>query len=115
LVLLLWVVMFLSYTPQGMTLNLRGFWASLVDSVRLFRVFLPGSLGLLFLVTLSRRLLSLVLMSADTGTWVTAINLLAHAYISTALLVATFLFYRDRYAALNQPTVTPPATEQPNL
>jgi hypothetical protein len=108
LILLIWIVMFLSYTPQGATLNPRGFWSSLGDSVRLFRLNLPASLWLLFLVALVRRALSLILLSADTGTWVTGINLLAHAYISTALLVALFLFYRDRYATLTQPPATPP-------
>lgn len=102
LVFIIWIVMFLSYTPQGMTLNPGGFFSSLVASVRLFRANLPASLGLLFAVTLLRRLLAVILLSADSGTWVTAINLLAHAYISTALIVAMFIFYRDRYAAYLQ-------------
>ena len=72
------------------------------EGVRLFRANLPASLGLLFVVTLVRRLLDIVLLAADTGTWMTAINLLAHAYICTALVVAMFIFYRDRYTAFLQ-------------
>jgi hypothetical protein len=61
--------------------------------------------------------LATILLTADSGTWVTAINLLAHAYISTALIVALFIFYRDRYAAFLQaaPVTQPgpaPATSQ---
>ncbi len=112
LVLIIWIVMFLSYTPQGMTLNPGRFAASLVESVRLFRANLPASLGLLFVVTLARRVLSLLLLTADSGTWVTGINLLAHAYITTALIVSMFIFYRDRYVASLQETQLPNNTEQ---
>ncbi|MBP6017369.1 MAG: hypothetical protein KA586_11665 [Candidatus Promineofilum sp.] len=112
LVLIIWIVMFLSYTPQGMTLNPGRFAPSLIESVRLFRANLPASLGLLFVVTLARRALSLLLLTADSGTWVTGINLLAHAYITTALIVSMFIFYRDRYTASLQQTQLPNNIEQ---
>src|SRR5690606_26855791 len=64
-IFVIWIIMFLSYTPQGMTLNPKGFLTTLVESVRLFRANLPASLGLLFVVTLARRLLSVVLLTAD--------------------------------------------------
>lgn len=111
-VFVIWIVMFLSYTPQGMTLNPKGFLPTLVESVRLFRANLPASLGLLFIVTLARRLLSVILLSADSGTWITGINLLAHAYICTALIMALFIFYRDRYTAFLQAAQTPATIEQ---
>lgn len=104
MIFIIWIVMFLSYTPQGMALNPRGFLPSFAESVRLFRANLPASLGLIFAVTLARRLLSVILLTADSGTWITAINILAHAYISTALIVALFIFYRDRYIAFLQGT-----------
>ena len=96
-VLLMWLLMFLSYTPQGMLLNPRRFPFAIADSVRLFRHNLPAALGLLAVVLLARQLLSTVLLTADSGTWVTTINILAHAYIVTALTVALFIFYRDRF------------------
>lgn len=111
-VFVIWIVMFLGYTPQGMTLNPRGFLPTIVESVNLFRTNLPASLGLLFLVTLLRRLLSFILLTADSGTWVTGINLLAHAYISTALIMALFIFYRDRYVAYLQAAQPQTSVEQ---
>jgi hypothetical protein len=112
LVLIIWLVMFFSYTPQGMTLNPSGFMTAMAESVRLFRANLPASLGLLFIVTLIRRLLELVLLTADSGTWVTGINLLAHAYICTALIMALFIFYRDRYTAFLQEAQTQTGVDQ---
>lgn len=102
LVVILWLALFFGYAPQGMTLNPRPFLSSLGDSIRLFQKNLPASLGVLFVVLLARQLLSNILLSADSGTWVTVINILAHAYISTALVVALFIFYRDRYLAFLQ-------------
>jgi hypothetical protein len=114
LMILLWILLFLSYTPQGMTLNPRAFFYAAIESVRLFRDTLPTSLGLLFIVTLLRRGLDLILLAADSGTWVTGVNLLAHAYISTALIAALFIFYRDRYTAFLQRTPLPTSSEQPS-
>jgi len=99
LVLIIWALTLLGYTPQGVLLNPRPFLFAVGDSVRLLQRNLPTSLALLFAVVLLRRLLSTILLSADTGTWVTAILILAHAYIATALTVALFLFYRDRFVA----------------
>lgn len=96
-VLIMWVLMFFSYTPQGMLLNPRRFPFVIADSARIFRRNLPTALGLLAVVLLARQLLRTVLLAADSGTWVTTINILAHAYIVTALTVALFIFYRDRF------------------
>ena len=112
LLVIIWLAMFLSYTPQGMVLNPHGFWRTLTESVRLFRENLPASLGLIFFVSLAKRLLSFILLTADTGSWITAINLIAHAYISTALIMALFIFYRDRYSAfLRQSQPQPDAVQ----
>lgn len=101
-VFLISIGIFMGYTPQGMTLNPRGFFPSVVESVRLFQYYLSPALLLLFTVIVARRLLSWVLLAADSGTWVTAINILAHAYISTALITSLFIFYRDRYRLYRQ-------------
>ncbi len=110
-VLILWLIMFLSYTPQGMLLNPRPFFTVVIDSVRLFQRNLPTAMGLLAVVVVARQLLSFILLRADSGTWVTAINILAHAYIATALTVALFIFYRDRFVAALRSTS--PAGEEP--
>ncbi|HEY1408294.1 MAG TPA: hypothetical protein VF434_05085 [Promineifilum sp.] len=101
-ILLIWLLMFFSYTPQGLTLNPRKFLPALGESVLIFRNNLPQSLNLLIVVILVRRILGFILLSVDVGTWLTGINLLAHAYINTAVLMAMFIFYRDRYVSYLQ-------------
>lgn len=111
-VLIMWLLMFFSYTPQGMLLNPRRLPFAIADSVRLFQRNLPAALGLLVVVVLARQLLSTVLLTADSGTWVTTINILAHAYIVTALTVALFIFYRDRFVVYLRQLKTDPQITQ---
>lgn len=109
IVLLISLVIFMSYTPQGMALNPRSFLPAVGESIQLFQRYLSPAVLLLFVVVSGRQLLQWILLAADSGTWVTAINILAHAYISTALIVALFIFYRDRYRIFRQeaPAKTP--------
>lgn len=111
-VLLISLGIFMSYTPQGMALNPRSFIPAVGESIQLFQRNFSPAILLLFLVIAGRRLLSWVLLSADSGTWVTAINILAHAYISTALIAALFIFYRDRYQVFRQEAQPKVQTEQ---
>ncbi len=99
-VILLWVVIFMSYTPQGMAINRKPFFPSLVESVRLFQTNLLPALSLLLVVVLSRQLLSWLLLSADDGSWLTLASILGHAFVSTALSAAMLIFYRDRHRLL---------------
>lgn len=112
-VLLISLGIFMGYTPQGMTLNPRAFLPAVGESIQLFQRYLSPAVLLLFVVITARRLLSWVLLAADSGTWVTAINILAHAYISTALITALFIFYRDRYQVFRQDAQLKSQIEQP--
>lgn len=100
LVLIFWILVYLGFTPQGMAINPHGFRRTLRDSIRLLQQNLSPAISLLLIIMIIRWLLGSILHTADTGTWVTSINILAHAYINTALTVALFLFYRDRYPLL---------------
>lgn len=111
-VLLISIGIFMGYTPQGMTLNPRAFLPSVGESIQLFQRYLSPAVLLLFVVITVRRLLSWVLLTADSGTWITAINILAHAYISTALIASLFIFYRDRYRVFHQEAPLKTQSEQ---
>jgi hypothetical protein len=113
-VILIWVMIFLSFTPQGMVLNRKPFFPSLLDSVRLFQKNLMPALSLLLVVLLTRQLLAWLLLSADDGSWLTLASILGHAFVSTALSAAMFIFYRDRYRLLPDSRVESPKPETVN-
>lgn len=113
-VILVWVLVFLSYSPQGMVLSRRPFFRTLADSVRLFQTNLMPALSLLLVVVLVRQLLSWLLLSADDGSWLTLVSILGHAFVSTALIAAMIIFYRDRYRLLPDARAATPSLETVN-
>lgn len=101
-VLIFWLVLFLAFAPHGIVLNGRPVRRAMIESVQIVRAFMVQALGLLLLVFLLGLLLDWALMLADSGTWLTLVNITAHAFVSTALMTAVFIFYRDRYRRLFQ-------------
>jgi hypothetical protein len=95
-----WLLIYLSFTPQGMTLHDRPVMPALIESVRLVQRNLWPTLLLLLSILLIGRGVAWVLLTADDGSWLTLGSIFGHAFISTALLAATFIFYRDRHTRL---------------
>ena len=51
----------------------------------------------LFLLTFGlRTVLTWIWLGVDQGNWLTLISIAGHAFVSTGLVAATFIFYRDR-------------------
>lgn len=101
-VLLLWLVIFLCFAPAGIVMNGRSVLRAIVESAQLVRINLWPTLTLLLTIFLAGLLLDWLLLLADMGTWLTLVNIVGHAFVSTALLAALFIFYRDRYQVLQR-------------
>ncbi len=95
MVALLWIVVPLVFTPHGIFVARRNFLTSALLSVRTWRWLFP-SIGLF--------LLSLLLISQGLGylwrippedSWLMLAGILGNAVVSTALLGASFVYYRD--------------------
>lgn len=101
--LIAWVVIALSMAPYGIILNGRPLLRSVVESVRLVQTHLPSVIYLLFTLMLIGALLNWLLFAVENGTWLTLVNIMGHAFVSTALVAAVFIFYRDRYTVMFVP------------
>lgn len=99
----LWVLFYLSFVPHGLILNERSLMRAVVESFQLVRANLMPGLGLLLLVAGINRGMDWLLLLAEDGGWFTAVSIFGHGFVSTALVVATFIFYRDRYNLLFTP------------
>ncbi len=99
-VILMWLLIYLSFTPHGMVLNGRSLWRAMIESLQIIRRYMLPAMGLLLMLILIGQALDWVLLLADEGAWLTWVSIWGHAFVSTALLAATFIFYRDRHAAL---------------
>lgn len=101
--LLLWLVFYLSFSMHGILLADRPVFGAMLASARLVQRFWLPSL-LLFLMVLSiRNLLTWLWLLVDTGGWLTLASIAGHAFVSTGLIAATFIFYRDRMELLQAP------------
>jgi len=97
-VALFWLVVLMSLAPAGVAVNGRPLWPALVESVRLVYANWIPTLTLLLAIVAISTLLDWLLVLADTGGWLTLANIFGHAFVSTALAAALFIFYRDRFA-----------------
>ena len=91
----IWLLMPLLFSPHGIFANHRNVWASVKDSIRLVRFTLPStSLFILVALVLSEGLDLLWRIPPETS-WLSLVGIGGHAFVSTGLLAASFVFYRD--------------------
>jgi hypothetical protein len=94
---ILWVIIFGGFSLHGIVLQRRGLFGALWDSLRLVQSSLPQTTGLFVAVVLINVGLGLVWNLPGDDSWFLLIGLAGHALVSTALIAATFVFYKDRY------------------
>ncbi|MCO5186536.1 MAG: hypothetical protein M9928_22035 [Anaerolineae bacterium] len=105
-VVIFWLLLYMGFTLQGIFLDYRPIFNSIRHSIRFVRSNAAAALPLLILVYLINNVLNLVWLSADSGNWLTLISIFGHAFISTALIVSTFVFYHDRQLMMGMPVKT---------
>lgn len=99
--ILIWIAIYLSFAPPGITLNNLPLFQSVKESLRLVQTNLPAVLTMLMLIIVLGALLDWFLILAENGTWFTLFNILIHAFVSTGFVTAFFILYQDRAAAFS--------------
>jgi hypothetical protein len=92
-----WLSIFLAFTVHGVLMNERGLLAALWDSVRLVQWNMPATVTLLLVVLVINGGLGFVWSGPEPGSWLMLVAVVGHAFSTTGLLAATFVFYKDRY------------------
>lgn len=96
MILIFWLFFYLSFSMQGIILAERSVFWALLASVRLVRRYLMPALTLFLLTFGLRTVLTWIWLGVDQGNWLTLVSIAGHAFVSTGLVAATFIFYRDR-------------------
>lgn len=93
--LLVWILLPLVFSGHGIFIAGQKMWSSLMSGIRLTRLTLPST-GLFILVALliSQGLDTLWRAPGETS-WLTMVGVAGHAFITTALLAASFVYYQD--------------------
>lgn len=100
--LAIWFVIPLVFSPHGIFTRQQNAVTSMLSSVRLVRYLMPSvSLFLLVAVLLIQGLNRLWLVP-PANSWLTLIGIAGHAFVTTGMLSASFVFYRNATAWLDE-------------
>ena len=91
----LWLVMPLIFAPHGVFVLKQKALPSMLISVRMVRLFLPGTgLFVMFSVLINEGL-NLLWTVPEPNSWLTLLGIGGHSFIITGLLAASFIYYRE--------------------
>jgi hypothetical protein len=100
LLLSYWLVVPFFFMPHGIFAHRQNALHSLYSSVRMSRFTLPTSGLFVFTAFLLTRGLNFLWSVPENDTWMKLVGISGHAFISTTLLAASFVYYRDMNAWL---------------
>lgn len=95
LLLLVWLIMPIFFSVHGIfTLQLDAF-RSILGSLRMVRFTLPNTGFFLLVFVLINTGLNFLWNTPSDNSWWLLVGITGHAFVSTALLAASFIYYRD--------------------
>ncbi len=91
--LLLWLLVPLVFSPHGVFMRKQNVLTSMRTSMKLVRYFLPGTGLFLLVALLIGSGLDILWRVPDETSWITLLGVFGHAFVSTGLLSASFIYY----------------------
>ncbi|HEX9332923.1 MAG TPA: hypothetical protein VF896_13615 [Anaerolineales bacterium] len=95
LILSFWLIVPVFFTPHGIFVRKQNAFYSIFTSLRMARFTLPTSGMFVFSVFLLSIGLNYLWSVPPNNSWMTLVGIGGHAFITTALLAASFVYYRD--------------------
>ena len=96
--LLMWMLIPLLFSPHGIFAYQLNALRAILTSIRVVRAFLPGVGIFLLTAILLGQGLDMLWQAAPGSSWLTLVGIIGHAFIYTALLAASFVYYRQGLA-----------------
>lgn len=96
-----WIILPVFFSPHGIYTYQQNAFLALLGSLRLVRYTLPTSGLFLVGVYILGQGLDFLWRIPSTSSWWVLVGIIGHAFITTALLAASFVYYRDINAWLN--------------
>ena len=90
-----WLVVPLFFTPHGIFVRRQNAFYSIYSSLRMIRFSLPTSGIFVLSAFLLSRGLNVLWSAPKPDSWLTLVGFTGHAFITTVLLAASFIYYRD--------------------
>ncbi len=95
MILGLWLAVPLFFSPHGIFVRGQNVLNSVLTSLKMARFTLPTSSLFVAAVFLISQGLNFLWAIPPDSSWMTAVGLAGHAFITTALLAASFIYYRE--------------------
>ncbi|GAB4459741.1 MAG: hypothetical protein Kow00120_27710 [Anaerolineae bacterium] len=93
----LWTIVFLLFAAHTMLLKDRSLFTAIGESARVVQLNVASTIMLLLVIGLVYLGTSEIFHLVTPDSWLMVVGLAAHAFVATALFVATFVYYQDRY------------------
>ena len=90
----LWLLLPLVFSPHGIFAYGLSAISSMLTSMRLVRGFLPGTGMFLVVIVLFSEGMNIFWRAAPPDSWMTLVGIGGHAFITTGLLAASFIYYQ---------------------
>ncbi len=91
---LIWLLIPLIFSPHGVFASNLGILQSILHSIKVVRAYLPGAGMFLLAAILLAQGLDLLWLAAPPNSWLTLVGIIGHAFIYTALIAASFIYYQ---------------------
>jgi hypothetical protein len=95
-----WLVVPLFFAPHGIFMQGDHALGSLVTSLRMSRFVLPSASMFVLALFLASQGLNILWAVPPDDSWMLLVGIAGHAFVTTALLAASFIYYRDMNAWL---------------
>lgn len=94
-ILCFWLLFPLFFSPHGIYSQGEKAWRSLISSVRLTNLTFMRTSMFIILAILVNQGLNMVWQVAPEDSWLMLISILGHAFVTTGMLSASFVYYQD--------------------
>jgi len=95
--LVVWLFIPMIFTPHGIVVGQRKMWISVKESIRITRLTLPSTTLLLLSLVLLSEGLDVLWNIPPADSWWTLVGIIGHAFVTTGILAATFVYYKDAH------------------
>jgi len=92
--ILIWMLLPLIFTPHAVYTLKTSLIGAVMTSIRLVRHFLPGTGIFLIIVLVIAKGMDVLWRIPPANSWMTLVGILGHAFIYTAVLAASFVYFR---------------------
>lgn len=91
----MWLIVPVFFTPHGIFLHRQNAFMSIYTSLRMARFTLPTSSLFVLSILLIAYGLNFLWNIPSADSWMTLVGIAGHAFVTTSLLAASFIYYRD--------------------